>query len=165
MGLQAFVRQRISRNEGLSSVLVAVAGHECDEEAVKLAAHLLGGGRGTLHVVYVIEVSRALPVDAEIGPETARGNQLLLRMEEVVKPERREVRAALLQSRQAGFAVVQEAVEKGVDAIVLGVPYMEVRGEFSLGDTARYVLRNAPCKVVLWRDSVPAVPSLNGNRP
>ena len=60
---------------------------------------------------------------------------------------------------------VQEAVDKSVDAIVLGLPYREVYGSFSMGETAPYVLRNAPCKVILWRSSLSSYTSNNGHRP
>ena len=69
--------------------------------------------------------------------------------------------AELVQSRQAGCAVVQEGVDKKVDAIVLGIPYQERYGSFSLGDTIPYVLKNAPCQVVVWRDSI-REPEFNG---
>ena len=45
-----------------------------------------------------------------------------------------------------------EAVEKAVDSIVLGLPYRERYGSFSMGETIPYVLKNAPCRVILWRD-------------
>jgi nucleotide-binding universal stress UspA family protein len=50
---------------------------------------------------------------------------------------------------------VQEAHDKSVDAIVLGIGHREAYGEYSLDETARYVLRNAPCRVILWREAAP----------
>ena len=85
-------------------------------------------------------------------------------MEEVAKPYKCEIQADLLQSRRAGLAVVREAVDKQVDAIVLGIPYMEVYGSFSIGDTASYVLKNAPCRVILWRSIMPEVAHVDGHR-
>ncbi len=156
---------RKSKENGLSSILVAVAGENSDEEAVKLACQLLSSGKGNLHVVYVIEVERGLPVDAEITPATARAEEVLKHMEEVTRPFKCNVQAELLQSRRAGPAVVREAVDKRVDAIVLGVGYHEVYGSFSLGETAPYLLRNAPCRVILWRDPASELSSVNGRRP
>jgi len=72
--------------------------------------------------------------------------------------------AELLQSRRAGPAIVQEAVDKGVDAIVLGIPYTEQFGDFSLGETVPYVLKNAPCRVILWREPMPWTLANNGVR-
>ncbi len=149
----------------LSSVLVAAEGNGCDDEAVRLACELLSSQKGSLYVVYVIEVDRGLPVDAEIVSATAKGEEILKQMEKVAKSYKCETRAELLQSRRTGLAVVREAVEKGVDAIVLGIPYKQVYGSFSMGETAPYVLKNAPCRVILWRDPAPETTSPNTQRP
>jgi nucleotide-binding universal stress UspA family protein len=152
------------RNTLLSSALVAVSGHSSDDHVVKLACELLDPQKAELYIVYVIEVERGLPVDAEIAPATARAEQVLKQMESVSRDYKFETQAELLQSRQAGLAVVQEAADKGVDAIVLGLPYKEVFGTFSLGDTVPYVLKHAPCQVILWRDMIPVSPSSNHQR-
>ena len=157
---------RRSKNNGLSSVLVAVGGQSSDDDAVKLACQLLLPQKGNLYIVHVIEVERGLPVDAEIAPATAKGEEVLTHMEEVAKPYKCKTQAELLQSRRAGLAVVQEAVDKQVDAIVLGMPYREVYGSFSIGETVPYVLKNAPCRVILWRDLIPGTTFFNnGNQP
>lgn len=155
---------RNTKENGLSSILVAVSGETSDEEAVRLACHLLNSGKGDLYVVYVIEVGRGLPVDAEVSPATARAEEVLKHMEEVALPFKCNIQAELLQSRRAGPAVVQEAVDKQVDAIVLGVGYHEVYGSFSLGETAPYLLRTAPCRVILWRDPMLKFTSGNGRQ-
>jgi len=113
---------------------------------------MLNGNKGRLHILYIIEVERTWPVDAEIPVATARGDAVLRRMEEVAQPFKLDPQAELLQSRQAGHAVVQEAVDKDVDAIVMAVPYQTRYGEFSLGTTIPYVFEHAPCQVILWRD-------------
>ena len=141
---------------GLSSVLVSVKGDASDDDVVKLACELLkSSSKSQLHILYVIEVERALPVDAEIAPATAKGEEVLKHIEGVAKPYKYITQAELLQSRQAGYAVVQEAVDRHVDAIVLGAPYMKQNGAYSMGKTIPYVLEHAPCKVVLWRERMP----------
>ena len=153
------------KHDGLSSVLVAVAGKESDDNAVKLGCDLINSSKGNLYIVYVIEVQRGLPLDAEIAPATAKGEEVLKHMENVAKPYKCAIQAELLQSRRPGLAVVQEAVDKQVDAIVLGIPYKEAYGSFTLGETVPYVLKNAPCKVILWRDPIAQSPYKDGNSP
>ncbi len=143
-------------------MLAVVDGQSSDDGAVDLAFNLLDQHNGRLYILYVIEVSRQLPIDAEIPDETARGEEILQRCQERASKFRFETQAEILQSRQAGLAVVQEAVDRGVDAIVLGAPYKYVHGSFSPGDTATYVLKNAPCRVVLSRDMVPSTATGNG---
>lgn len=137
---------------GLSSVLVAVSGGKCDEEVVRLACELLNSNKGKLYILHIIEVERGIPVDAEISLATARGEEVLNHMEEVAKACKCNTEAELIQARHAGSGVVQEAVEQNVDAIILGIPYRERYGCFSLGETIPYVLKNAPCRVIVWRD-------------
>ncbi len=139
----------------MSSVLVPVGLGGPDSDAVGLACELLGHKKGQLYIVYAIEVERSMPVDAEIIDDFARGEELLKRMEEVARTFGCQTQAEILQSRQAGLAAVQEAHEKNVDAIVLGIGHRETYGEYSLDETARYVLRNAPCRVILWREAAP----------
>ena len=151
---------RRSKNDRLKSILVAVTGESCDDESVKLACELLDPQDGELYIVYVIEVERGLPVDAEISPATARAEQVLKRAEAVSKAFSGNTNAEMLQSRRVGPALVHEAVDRMVSAIVLGVPYTKLYGSFSLGDTVPYVLKNAPCKVVLWREPMTVLSSV-----
>ena len=139
-------------NMNSSSVLVAVRGERCDVEAVRLGFELLNSHKGKLHILYVIEVERGLPIDAVIAPATAKGEEVLKHMEEITKAYKCRTEAELVQAREAGSALVQEAVERNVDAIVLAVPETEHYGSFSLGETIPYVLKNAPCRVVVCRD-------------
>ena len=115
------VGTRKSKSGTLASALVSVAGEASDAHAVRLACDLLGPQKGELYIVYVIEVGMGLPVDAEISPAAAKGEQVLKEMEEVARPYKSRTQAELLQSRRTGSAVVQEAMDKEVDAIVLGV--------------------------------------------
>ena len=149
---------------GVLSALVAVKGDQCDDEVVSLACELLSSNKGQLYALYVIEVDRRFPVDAEIVPATAKGEHVLRHVEQLAKEHKCRAEAELVQARQAGSAVVQEAVRKNVDAIVLGSSYTEASGSLSLGSTIPYVLKNAPCRVILWRDA-PSGPSRNGNSP
>lgn len=60
----------------------------------------------------------------------------------------------LLQAREVGPALVDEAIERGVDLIIIGVPYKKRFGEFNLGKVAPYMLKNAPCRVWLVRQAI-----------
>ena len=72
-------------------------------------------------------------------------------MEKLGKKYQGDIEAEILQARDAGPAVVQEAVQREVDAIVVGLHYKRRYGAFSLGKTIPYILKNSPCPVLLWR--------------
>jgi nucleotide-binding universal stress UspA family protein len=65
------------------------------------------------------------------------------------------VQTDLLQAREAGAAIVNEAVERDAQLIVMGVPYYEKYGEYCVKPRAQYVLEHAHCKVILTRESLP----------
>ena len=136
----------------MQHVLVPVKGERADDEAFRLACTMAREHKGTVYVLYVIEVGRDLPLDAEIASETARGEEVLRRMEHLGKEYKCHVEAEILQARGVGPAVVEEAVERQVQMIVLGMPYKMRYGAFSLGDTVPYVLKYAPCRVLVWRE-------------
>lgn len=138
----------------ISKALVAVKGEKVDEEAIRLACTMTRGRKGKVYVVYVIEVKRALPLDAEIKPEMERAEQVLKRAERIADDVDYPVETELLQAREVGPAIVDEAVERGVDTIFMGVAYKKRFGEFALGSVVPYVLKNAPCRVLLWRESI-----------
>ena len=137
----------------VSSILVPVTGAPYDEDVVRLGCDLLDSGRSTLYMVYVIEVARDSPIDAVIAPDTERGEETLRQMETVANGHKCTVEAQLVQARKAGSAVVREAVDRGVDAIVVGAPHMEAHRAFSQGGYIPYLLRHAPCRVIVFRES------------
>ena len=145
---------RLKKPDGIAikSVLVAVSGNSADEDAVRFAAQLTEPQRGSLYIVHVIEVERSLPVDSDLPFHTTRGDDLLDRMERTARPFKCEVRSELLQARLAGHAIVHEAGEREVDAVVIGMPYKTKYGRFALGEAVPYVLEYAPCRVILWRN-------------
>jgi len=130
-------------------ILVPVSGSETDEEAVRLACRLTKKNKGEIRVIYVITVKRYLPLDAEIESEIRKAEGILDHSERVAEEEDCEVETDLLQAREAGLTIVEEAAERKVDLILMGVKYKKRFGQFSLGDTVLYVLKNAPCCVIL----------------
>ena len=145
----------------ISSALVAVRGNANEEDAIKLAGELLNNSKSIMYILYVIEMARGLPLDAEVGVSSARGEQVLKRMEHLARRFKCKTEANLLQARQAGGAVIREAVDKKVDAIIINMPYNEQYGTFSLGETVPYLLKNAPCRVILCRDQAYETPSVS----
>lgn len=138
----------------MKSVLVPTDGSTASLEAVELACSLAKRNKARVMVVHVIEVPRTLPLDAEMVEEAQRGEEILAAAEEVADRVDWEVEAELLQAREAGHAVVDEAVERQADAIILGVDYHAPYGEFQLGETTQFVLKNARCQVWVCRQPV-----------
>ncbi len=131
-------------------ILVPVIGTEADEEAMRLACRLAKKNKAKIWAVYVITVKRVLPLNAEIESEIKKAEGILEHIEGVAEEQDYEAETDLLQAREAGPTIVDEAVEREVDLILMGVTYKSRFGQFSLGDAAPYVLKNAPCHVILY---------------
>jgi nucleotide-binding universal stress UspA family protein len=134
----------------IQKILVPVAGTEADEEAMKLAIRLARKDKGKIWSVYVITIKRALPLDAEIKPEIEKAEGILDKMEMVGEEENYEVETDVIQAREAGPAIIDEAVDREIDLILMGVKYKRRFGQFSLGNVVPYVLKNSPCPVILY---------------
>ena len=132
-------------------ILVPVTGTDTDEEAVKLAFQLARKSKAKIWAVYVITVKRALPMDAEIESEIKKGEDILDHVELVAEEQDYEIETDLLQSRDVGPTIIDEAVERGVDLILMAISYKRRFGQFSLGSVVPYVLKNAPCRVILYQ--------------
>jgi nucleotide-binding universal stress UspA family protein len=132
-------------------VLVPVVGSEADEEAMKLACRLAKKDKGKVWAVSVVTIKRALPLDAEIDSEIKDAEEVLDAVEAVAEGEDYEVETDVLQAREVGPAIVDEAVERGVDLILMGITYKRRFGQFSLGNVVPYVLKNSPCPVILYQ--------------
>lgn len=136
-------------------VLVSVNGDESDETVVALACNLWRKKKIEIDIVYIIEVKRALPLDAELEAETQKGEEVLHRAQRMVREQDCKTETALLQAREAGPAIIQEAVERGVDVVVLGLSCKARFGQFDIGATVDYVMKNAPCHVLVYRGPAP----------
>lgn len=135
-----------------SRILVPVKGHPTDREAISLACRLAKASKGKVFAIYVIEVQRTLPLDAEIGPEIEKGEKVLEAVERIAEEVDFNVDSELLQGREVGPALVDEAIERNIDLMIMGVPYKRRFGEFDLGKTVPFILKNAPCRVWVMRE-------------
>ena len=133
-----------------SKIVVPVTGTTADDEVIKLACQLAKKSKAKIWVVYVLTVQRTLPLDVEIKPDVQKAEEVLDHIATVAEDEGYEVETDLLQAREAGPTIVDEAVEREADLILMGVIYKRIFGQFSLGSVVPYVLQNAPCQVILY---------------
>ncbi|MBI4288554.1 MAG: universal stress protein [Chloroflexi bacterium] len=136
-------------------IMVPVHGSPVDAEVLKLVCRMAKQSKAKVFVVYVVEVRRSLPLDARLEGDISRGEDALTQAEQTLEEEECEYESSLLQAREVGPALVEEAVERHVDAIVMGIGYKRRFGEYSLGEAVPYVLKNASCPVLVYR--IPAL--------
>ena len=134
-----------------NKVLVPISGTEADEEAIKLACGLAKKNKVKIWAIYVITIKRSLPLEAEIESEIRQAEDILDRIVNTAEEQDREIDTDILQAREAGPAIIDEAAEREVDLILMGIKHKTRFGQFSLGNVAPYVLKNAPCPVILYQ--------------
>src|SRR2546429_9754557 len=105
-----------------------------------------------LYWVHDINVIRSFPLGAVLDDVVERGEQILDEVEKLAAASQLPVETELVQARDTGPALVDEAVEWGADLIVMGLPYKRRVGEFKLGKTVPYVLKKANCRVMPFRE-------------
>jgi len=132
-------------------ILVPIRGTEADDEAVRLACRLAKLYKSKIYAVYVITIKRSLPLEAEISSETKKAEELLDHIEDIAGEQGYEIDTDILQAREVGPTIIDEAVERSIDLILIGIRYKKHFGQFSLGNTVPYVLKNAPCRVILFQ--------------
>ena len=128
-------------------------GSQAGMDALALACLLAKHNKGTVYAVYVVEVARTLAFDADLSAQCEEGEGILARAEQVADSLNFEITTELLQARDAGHAIVDEAIERGVDGILAGMEYKRPLGEFQMGMTVQFMLRNAHCQVMICRSA------------
>jgi nucleotide-binding universal stress UspA family protein len=136
--------------------LVALAGGPQDERIVRLVAELARPVRAEIVGVHVVEIEWSLPLDADIASGSEEAQQILDQAEVTAETAKSRLQPVLLQAREVGAALVDEATERDADLLVLGLTYRKrFGGDFAIGRTIPYVLKHAPCAVWVVREPIP----------
>ncbi len=161
--------QQTERDYG--SVLVPLFGTDLDDDIVQTAALLVAGEQtdeaaidtATIEALWVFVIPMSLPLDASLPDAQIKHARQVLARAKAVGEEYSgvHVATATVRTRRAGFAIVDEAKRRGVEAIVLGAEEPSlIRGggrlggrggplEGFVGDITKYVVRKAACRVIV----------------
>lgn len=140
-------------------VVVPVSGGSTDARLVDAVRKLSFRKAVDITLVYVVEVEQSMPLDAELPDEVNRGEAVLRATADDAHKDKESqnlhVFTELLQARSAGAAIVDEATDKNADIIMIGATLRRQFGRLTIGDTVDYVLKNAPCEVIVIRQALP----------
>lgn len=129
-------------------------GNASDEEVLRQATLLAKKKSAKIYAVYVVVVRQELALESEMPAEVAQAEEILGKATQQVQEYGVELETGILQARSAGVAIVEEAIERGVALIMMAVTYRSRLGEFNMGRTVPYVLKNAPCRVWIYREEL-----------
>ena len=140
--------------------VLALNGGSSDELILRLTTAMAKGSEAQLIAVHVVEVDWTLPIDADVAGNSEEAQRVLDGAEAAAEVARVRLETVLLQARDVGAAIVDEASERGADLLVAGLPYKKrFGGDFAIGRTIPYVLKNAPCAVWVVREPIPEEPA------
>lgn len=136
----------------ISKILVPISRPDYVEEMMEVACRLAKAYKARIYALYVIEMPRSLPLEAEIAEETEEGETVLSKAEGIAEDDyEMEITTDLLQARTAGLAILQEALEQKVDLILMEAAQKRSLEERIFGSTVDYILKKAPCMVWVIR--------------
>ena len=151
----------MSENEpsAFRRAVVALNGGPSDARIVRLVTSSAARTKAEVIAVHVVEIDWTLPLDADIAGRSEEVQRVLDTAEAIAEQSKVTMEPVLLQARDVGAAIVDEATERGVDLLVVGLPYRKrFGGEFAIGRTIPYILQNAPCAVWVVREPMPEEP-------
>ncbi len=177
----AALRSEQAPEEDYGSILVPLLGSDLDDDIVQTAARLVSGAQtddaaidqATIEAVWIFVIPMSLPLDARLPEAQVKLAREALARAKVVGEEYSgvHVATATLRTRRAGFAIIEEARRRGVEAIVLGAEEpSRIRGgarlggrggplEDFVGDATKYVIAKADCRVIV---TAPAAADVSG---
>jgi basic amino acid/polyamine antiporter, APA family len=134
------------------------------EEVLGTAIKLAEEQDGTVIALHVIRVPLDQPLDAKLLDAEEQAEASLAEAKLLASEHDVEIQGEIVRARSIGEAIVEAAREHDVDLIVMGSAPRWRRQSRFFSPTVDYVLRNAPCEVmviaypqgVLEEDVVPA---------
>jgi nucleotide-binding universal stress UspA family protein len=133
-------------------IAIVIGGEKLDSNLVYLGCQMAKGARRKVHFVYVIEVPRTLPLKAILTEESERADHLLNSAMEIAHRVGCEAIPEVVQARDAGSAIVDEARDHHCALLLIGMVRHVNQGQSELSKTVNYVLTNSPCRVWLVQD-------------
>jgi APA family basic amino acid/polyamine antiporter len=175
------LRAEQPRERDYGSVLVPLFGTDLDDDIVQTAALLVSDQQtdeaaidaATIEALWMFVIPMSLPLDASLPEAQIKHARQVLARAKAVGEEYGgvQVATATVRTRRAGYAIVDEARRRGVEAIVLGAEEPStIRGgarlggrggplEAYVGEITKYVVRKASCRVIVTAPPARATPA------
>jgi len=131
------------------SILVPVKPGRTSEEAVDFAARLASERRASIAAVSVVPVPLELPLDATLEDQEEEAYAALDAAAAIAELYGVNVTERLVRARNPGRAIVDEATSRNSEIIVMGAPRSDRPGQALFSDTVDFVLKHAPCRVMV----------------
>jgi APA family basic amino acid/polyamine antiporter len=129
------------------SVLVPIVDANYDERVMATASRLAARRRRGIHVLALVTVPNALPIDAKMSDAEAAADSVI-EQGKIHGGRRVSGHVEKIRAGQAGRRIVEEAADMRAAAIVMPLP-RRVDGASLFGKTLETVLNERPCRVII----------------
>ncbi len=137
------------------NILVPLLRPDHTEAASALACRLAKAASGVrtqksrLHLAYILEVPRHLPLTAPLPEEEARASQALAAATDAARCEGVTANPIVTRTRDAGEEIVAQAAALEASLIVLAYQNSDDPADTLMQRVSRTVIDRAPCEVIL----------------
>jgi len=133
--------------------VIALSGGPVDETIVRMAIEVGRPCHGEIVAVHVVELNWTQPLDADVAERSEEAQRVLDTAEGTAEAMHYKIESVLVQARDVGAAIVDEACARDADLLILGLPYQtRFGGDFAIGRAVPYAFKNAPCAVWVVRE-------------
>lgn len=133
--------------------VIALSGGPTDNVIVRMALESARHSHAEIIGVHVVELDWTQPLDADVAERSEEAQRVLDAAEAIVEAAHGKMESVLVQARDVGAAIVDEAAARNADLLILGLPYRtKFGGDFAIGRAVPYALKNAPCTVWVVRE-------------
>ena len=129
------------------SVLVPLVDGNYDEQLMATAMKLAAGRRRGIHVLALVTVPNAKPIDASMPAEESLADSVI-EQAKIQGGRRVSGHQEKIRAGQAGRRIIEEAADMRATAIVMPLP-RRVDGASLFGKTLETVLAERPCRVII----------------
>jgi APA family basic amino acid/polyamine antiporter len=130
------------------NILVPVKPGRPSEEAIDVACRLATDRGASISSLSVVVIPLELPVDTLLEEEERGAEDALDSAAAIAELYGVKFTERLVRVRNAGRAIVDEATQRQSEIIVMGAPRAG-RGSGVFSDTVDFVLKHAPCRVMV----------------
>jgi APA family basic amino acid/polyamine antiporter len=131
------------------TIVVPIVRSPESEDALIAAARLAADRGSTIVVLHVLELPMDRPLTADLGALEDRADELLDDAQALLEEYGVRVVSRLVRARSTPRAIVDEAVARHAELIVVGAPRTARPGRRLLGRTAEKVLKLSPVRVLV----------------
>lgn len=133
----------------IHTVIVALRDKQSLQSLMDLGCRMAKTKSASMLALHVVEVPVSLDLSAESDELDSAGKAVLEEAQRKARESFGAISTELIRARHTGKAIVDEAKQHCADLLVLGYCHKNPLSEVLLGSTTQYVMRHAPCRVIV----------------